>query len=311
MPLRNKNFFIILCLAGLILVLIVTGCGSVTENMAKEPIGPVPVDARPVLRFGASPFETVEKTRDQLQELMTYIERKTGMRVELMVSDDYQSLISSMSRKELDFALFGPYGYVQAHEVAGARALVAIENNVTGRYYHSLIIAHPESGIKGLAELKGRSFAFVDEKSTSGYLSPTAVLRRMGLNPALDFRQTVFAGSHDAVILAVKRRTIDAGVVSSTIYQSWIRKGLISETELLILDKSAPIPGSVWAYRQGVAKDLIDIVGHSLVQARQDGALGVFGKDIGSFYPTDDKMYDVIREAAQIRAGEKSEMRKN
>jgi len=282
------------------IVLLLAGCGSLAplQKSAEKSPG---ADARPVLRIGASPFESVAKTRDQLQELMGFLEKRTGMRLELMVTQDYQGLIDKMGRLELDFALLGPFGYVQANAKSGAQAFVGVQNNVTGKYYQSLIITHVDSGIRSLPELKGRSFAFVDQSSTSGYLIPRAVLRKQGIDPALDLLPVMFVGRHDAAVLAVKKRTVDAAAVSQTIFNSMLRKGLFGQQELVILHQSEPIPGSVWAFRPGVSPELIDTVSRALLEAKAENALGVFGRDIGSFFVTDDRAYDIIREAAQMK----------
>ena len=100
------------------LVLITEGCAfyrpSTTET---EPSTP-----RQALRIGAIPVESVEKTQDQLQPFISYLEKKTGFKVQLIVSNDYQSVIDKMRLKEIDIAMFGPFSYVLAHKQAGAQA---------------------------------------------------------------------------------------------------------------------------------------------------------------------------------------------
>ena len=292
-----KASSIIVCLW---IVLLLAGCGSVVPLQKSTDKLPG-TDGRPVLRIGVSPFESVAKTRDQLQELMGFLEKRTGMRVELMVTEDYQGMIDKMGRRELEFALLGPLGYVQANEKFGAQAFAGIENNATGKYYRSLIITHVDSGIRSLPELKGRSFAFVDQSSTSGYLIPRAILRKQGIDPALNLLPVMFVGQHDAAVLAVKKRTVDAAAVSQTIFSSMLRKGLFGQQELVILHQSEPIPGSVWAFRPDVSPELIEMVSRALLEAKAENALGVFGRDIGSFAATDDRAYDIVREAAQMK----------
>jgi len=68
------------------------------------------------------------------------------------------------------------------------------------------------SGIKSFADLKGKSFCFVDPNSTSGYIVPRIILAANGINPDTDFSATQNAGSHNNVAIAVYKGDCDAGV---------------------------------------------------------------------------------------------------
>ena len=78
-------------------------------------------------------------------------------------------------------------------------------------FYRGQIVTHVDSGIKTLADLKGKKFAFVEPASTSGHLYPKMLLLSKGLNPDHLFAQARFAGSHNAVILSVLKGEVDAG----------------------------------------------------------------------------------------------------
>ena len=69
-----------------------------------------------------------------------------------------------------------------------------------------------ESGVKTLADLKGKTFCFVDPNSTSGYIIPRIILAANGINPDVDFAATQNAGSHPNVAIAVYQGDCDAGV---------------------------------------------------------------------------------------------------
>jgi phosphonate transport system substrate-binding protein len=76
--------------------------------------------------------------------------------------------------------------------------------------YYSTIITKKGSGIATLADLKGKSFSFVDPASTSGHLAPKTLMIKSGLNPDTDLKAT-FAGSHPTSVLAVWNGTTQAG----------------------------------------------------------------------------------------------------
>ena len=152
------------------LVLITEGCAfyrpSTTET---EPSTP-----RQALRIGAIPVESVEKTQDQLQPFISYLEKKTGFKVQLIVSNDYQSVIDKMRLKEIDIAMFGPFSYVLAHKQAGAQAFASTESSKVGKKYYSVLIAHPATGIKNTRQLRGTAWPL----PTGHQLQDTWFLRR-------------------------------------------------------------------------------------------------------------------------------------
>jgi len=79
-------------------------------------------------------------------------------------------------------------------------------------YYKAEFLANAASGIKTFADLKGKTFCFVDPNSTSGYIVPRIILKAKGFNPDTDFKATVNAGSHPNVAIAVYKGDCDAGV---------------------------------------------------------------------------------------------------
>lgn len=79
-------------------------------------------------------------------------------------------------------------------------------------FYKGQFIASVASGVKSFADLKGKTFCFVDPNSTSGYIIPRIVLAANGINPDKDFKATQNAGSHNNVAIAVYKGDCDAGV---------------------------------------------------------------------------------------------------
>jgi phosphonate transport system substrate-binding protein len=79
-------------------------------------------------------------------------------------------------------------------------------------FYKGQFIANTASGIKSLADLKGKTFCFVDPNSTSGYIVPRIILKANGIDPDKDLKASQNAGSHNNVGIAVYKGDCDAGV---------------------------------------------------------------------------------------------------
>jgi len=79
-------------------------------------------------------------------------------------------------------------------------------------FYKGQFIANVDSGVTAFADLKGKSFCWVDPNSTSGYVMPRIILKANGIDPDVDFSSVTNAGSHDNVAIAVYNGDCDAGV---------------------------------------------------------------------------------------------------
>ncbi len=139
------------------------------------------------------------------------LEVATGMEFDATVPTSYAATIEAMCAERADVVFLAPLSYVLAHQRCGAQVqLISIRRNLP--YYGSQILVHAESGLRQLADLRGRRFAFVDPASTSGYLYPALhIKRRTGLLPERFFAQVIFAGGHDKVVLAVYQQQVEGG----------------------------------------------------------------------------------------------------
>lgn len=78
-------------------------------------------------------------------------------------------------------------------------------------YYKPEYFTRADSGIKALADVKGKTFCFTSASSTSGGIIPRASLAAIGINPDTGIKGT-YAGGHDKAAIAVYNGDCDAGV---------------------------------------------------------------------------------------------------
>lgn len=163
-----------------------------------------------VLRMGFVPSENVQEVMRNAQPIVAMMRKELGMDVVPFVATDYTGVIEAMRAKRLDVAFFAPGAYVLAERQAKAKVILKVVRGGKDVFY-TAIITNKATGIKSLKDLKGKTFAFVDPASLSGSLYPKVMLLDEGLNPERDFKRVVYAGGHDATVLAVLRRQVDAG----------------------------------------------------------------------------------------------------
>ncbi len=212
--------------------------------------------AQQVLKVGLIPSEDSRAMLAQSKDILDAVEKNSGMKVQGFVATDYNGVIEALRAKHLDIAYLGPFSYVLATTVTPVEAFAIAETAKAGRtYYHSKIIALKSSGIKTLADLKGKNFAFVDPASTSGYAFPLAGLLKAGIEPKRDFKTVIFTGAHDANALAVANGKVDAATIADRILDAAIAKGHIKADQIQVVWESPPIPESPMVWRKDLSPE--------------------------------------------------------
>jgi phosphonate transport system substrate-binding protein len=252
------------------------------------------------VRFGVEPYDTGPKLIPIYEKLGKLIAEKLGCDVKVYVATSYNAEIEAMRNGKLEIGEFGPLGYVLAHQVAKAEAVATFANaeNKPDSYWASLV-TWPGSGIKTVAEIKGRSFAFSDPASTSGHLFPAYGLRKAGLDPDKDIR-AIYAGSHTASFEALYNHKVDAGELNSEQMESARQRGHYKDGDLVFLWKSDQIPIDPIAVRgdlpDGFKKRLIAILQNldlSQIAEADRKIMGVHGLRL---VPQTDAAFNDIRE---------------
>ncbi len=199
-----------------------------------------------VLKFGMIPFESADKLIEKATPLMDAIGKGIGMEVKLSVAADYTGVIEALRGKKLDAAFLTPASYILAKQEANVRVILKSQRN-GNPYYYGAIITRADSGIKTLQDLKGKSFAFGDPISTSGHVFPRKLLLENKINPDRDFSHLIYSGAHDATVLAIMNKKVDAGATysddSTGSKGSWTRYLKPEEVkDIRVLAVTDPIP---------------------------------------------------------------------
>jgi len=237
---------------------------------------------------------------ERYEPIAKYLGEQIGKEIELVVCTDYTAVIIALKIGDCDIARFGPFSYLLAVEEAKAEIIVRGVKKSTGQdAYYGYIITRSDSGIKTLEDLKGKTFAFVDVASTSGYLIPQAVLRSVGIDPEEDFTETFFAGSHPAVIEAVKAGQVDAGATCDNRWEDAMENGVIEEGELFIIAITEPIPTSPTVVRRGMDSVLKEKIRNAYLNMPADLAEQAVGT-LSGYVIAIDSDYNFLRDVATI-----------
>lgn len=208
------------------------------------------------LRFGVGLFQpNIEKNDETYKPLADYLARVLKRPVLLKTVDTWEGLAKSLATGETDIALLGPWGYVLANNEADAEVIATILYDDRPEYF-ALIITHPASGIKKLDQLKGKTFAFGDKGSTSGYLIPFHHFQKtFGIKEPEEFFSKVLYTKHQAIEMQVSHGELDAGADYNRNRNAMIEQGLIDKNKSVIIWTSEPLPNDAFAVSASVARD--------------------------------------------------------
>ncbi len=229
-------------------MLFTSGCGQEKETQ--------------VLRLGLVPAEDMMAMMDAFDPVKEYLEEELGLQIEMFKATDYTAVIEGMRAGKVDVAYFGPFSYVLAAECANAKAIVA-GGDAAGNLgvYHSVLITHKDSGLKSIEDVKARvnelTLSFADPASTYGHLIPRGFMESIGISVDEHFEEIVFAGGHDASVLAVKAGKVDLGATWEGPFQRALDMGLMTEEDVFVIWKSDGIPSSPVAVRGDMEPQLI------------------------------------------------------
>ena len=255
------------------------------------------------LKFGFTPVLSESDMRVEFEPLMTYLSDSIGQKVVLYVAKDYGDLRTQMESGAVDIGTFSPFAYVDA--VRGGKIRIIAQSVINGTAtYRGIIVARRDSGLKSLADLRGKRFAFVDPKSASGFVYPRALLIEKGITPESSFKETIFAGGHDKVIAAVLEGRADAGAVYGDALAIANSKGVPTEN-LVTLAMTDPIPHDAVAVRVGLDAALAKKIRAALVDLdKSEAGRRVIAnskpKELTGYMLAEDSLYDMVRRTAKI-----------
>lgn len=253
------------------------------------------------LKFGVGLFQPDREKNDATyRPLADYLAKRLGREVRLYTVDTWEGLAKSLASGETDLSLMGPWGYVLANHEAGAQVVSTILYEGKPEYF-AIMVTHPKSGIRSVDDLKGRSFAFGDKGSTSGYLIPLHFLMTRGIPDPEKYFSKVLHTKHQAIELQVTRGELDAGADYNRNRDAMIAEGLIKPADSVVFWTSPPLPNDAFAVSAALWKDKAFVQRLQAALAATGGELKANPKLLPArytgFVTKDNAYYKPIRDA--------------
>jgi len=208
------------------------------------------------IRVSAIPDENPQEMLRIYSPFAEYLTKEIGMPVKFTPVVDYAATVEGLAANRLEMVWYGGLTSVQAAKQAkGARRIIMRKEDAE---FKSHFITRKNTGIKALADLKGKTFAFGSVSSTSGHLMPRYFLLKGGINPEKDFAKFSFSGAHDATAAWVEAGQVDGGALNFLVWDKLVESKKVDTSKVNIFWTTPPYVDYVWTVRAGVDKATLE-----------------------------------------------------
>ena len=265
-------------------------------------VADAPTDAKDwvdpsVLIFAYTPVEDPAVYRKVWDGFLQHMEKVTSKKVSFFAVQSNAAQIEAMRAGRLHVAGFNTGSNPIAVNCAGfvPFTMMAAKDGSFG--YEMEIITYPGSGIDKVEDLRGKTLAFTQPTSNSGFKAPSALLKsEFGLEAEKDFK-AVFSGKHDNSVLGVANKDYPAASIANSVMVRMIARGVVKAEQIKSLYKSQTFPTTGYGYVYNLKPALAAKVKEAFFTFPWEGsALKAEFKSEDQFVPIQFKSHwDVIR----------------
>ncbi|MCH7518540.1 MAG: phosphate/phosphite/phosphonate ABC transporter substrate-binding protein [Candidatus Dadabacteria bacterium] len=216
------------------------------------------------------PQENPEKLIGDIEIIIEYLQKEMGIAVKGYVTQDHAAAVEALRNGEADISFMGGLPYVLAHEIIGAEVILS-EIYRGSPTYRARIFVLRDSGIEKVEDLRGKSIAFADPLSESGFIYPLEIMVEAGLlkrgdDPKEVFSNVYFAGGYQQAIQALANGLVDAAGVSQFADLLLTPEQL---PKITWIAESKPIPSHLVCVRKGLDKERVDAFKQAMLKLNQ------------------------------------------
>ena len=288
----------------LLLLLLLAACSGGTNEETKDSAESDATTSKTeqVFKIGAIPDQDAADMNRSLSKLADYLSEETGLKVEYVPSVDYAALVTAFERGEMHLAWFGGLTGVQARNVVPEAQ--AIAQRPMDEEFHSVFIAGADTNINSLEDLKGKSFTFGSESSTSGHLMPRYFLMEEGINPEQDFGgQPNYSGSHDKTYKLIESGSFEAGALNISVWDAAVADKKVDTSKVKVFYTTPSYYDYHWTinkvdeqFGEGTQQKVTDAI-LSINSTDQPEIMELFQSD--KFIETNNENYKAIEQVAK------------
>lgn len=216
------------------------------------------------ISFSSVSAENQAATQARYKDVARVFQERTGVEMRIFTATDYAGTVQALTSGQIQMAQLGASGYASAWiDSNGAVEPLVTNKELDGALgYHSILIVKSDSPYKKLEDLKGKTLAWADPNSTSGYLIPLVSLRGAGIEPEKFFGRTLFSGGHEQSVLGVINGQLDSAFTWSSKghnagqIRAMVDRGVLKMDQFRVVWESPLIPNPLVVVRKDMPEDM-------------------------------------------------------
>lgn len=282
-----------------LLLLSAGGCSSHNQG-ANDSSGAS--GARPIgdtLTMTVVPYEAADKLNEDYGLMATYLARKMGARSGKFVPVvDYAGVLAALQAGQVDVAYLSPFPYALASGQMKMHllAMPIVEGSLM---YYGIVFVRADSPIRTISDLAGRTVAFGDRSSTTGYILPRALFEKAGVFNRL--KKWYNAGNAEIVVKAVETGAADAGCAYNLVFQVVYKGRPDLAKKMRVIGQTEQIPNGIYVARGDLPPADVEKLRKAFLDMNTDpeGKIAMRKAPHDKLVPPDDKLFDSVRDAAR------------
>ena len=252
--------------------------------------GPEPEREKLTLVFHPGESSELGVLKERFGTVIDALCEELDMECELVLGTSYAATMEALRNGTSDISRIGASMYVLSRDEINVRPVVW--DIIGGEdHYHAVLMGKPGIWEEpfALEQLRGKSVAFVDVSSTSGYIAPMTAMLEEGLTLD-DLGSYSFTTSHYVGIEALLNGQVDVACTGNTLVDEVVASGEgVEGKNFVLLWESPPLVMDAWVIGPKVDPGLADRIAEALLNLPPEAFEGSF---IDGFSPVDLAAYE-------------------
>jgi phosphonate transport system substrate-binding protein len=253
-----------------------------------------PVSAETVYLFGVHPLHNPKRLSEVYQPLVDYLNRHLdGPEIKLEASRDYAAYDAKLAAGHFHLALPNPYQTLVATE-SGYRVFGKMGDD---HNFRGIILVRKDSGIRAVADLKGRAVSYPAPTALAATMMPQWYLHSQGLNVLRDIDNR-YVGSQESSIMNVYRGSTAAGATWPPPWRALSRERPELARELEVIWETESLPNNGLVARSDLPTEWLARLGSLLFTLHEhaEGRRILAAMELSRFESADAATYQPVRD---------------
>jgi len=241
--------------------LLVAGCGKQQTETYQPTFSTRGVDTPREYVVGVLPVHTPKRLAEVYGPIVDRLNAAIPQaHFRLEASRNYEEFEKKLYGRHFDFAMPNPYETVRALNF-GYHVFGKMGND---ELFRGIILVRKDSGIRKVADLKGKKVAFPAPTALAATMMPQYYLHTHGIDVNRDI-ENLYVGSQESSIINVLRGHAAAGGTWPMQWKLFRQENPGMAAQLEVKWQTEPLPNNAWVVRDDVPPTLAEKVSKVLV----------------------------------------------